>query len=64
MDDLAATYEKLINFSHVSPVNYSSIEHTTQCVYICAFVCVCVKGVILEWVETGQDLQGFEAQDL
>lgn len=60
MDDLAATYEKLINFSHVSPLNYISIEHTTQCVC----VCVWVKGVALEWVETGQDLQGFEEQDL
>jgi len=48
MDDLAATYEKLINLDHVSPSNDIASAHTTQ--HVCVFlratgsVCVWVKG--------------------
>lgn len=31
MDDLAASYPKLINLDHVSPLNYIATAHTTQC---------------------------------
>lgn len=40
MDDLAATYAKLINLDHVSPLNDIATAHTTQsvCVRVCVWV--------------------------
>lgn len=42
MDDLAATYVKLINLDHVSSLNDIVTTHTTQreCVFLCLSVCM------------------------
>ncbi len=67
MDDLAATYAKLINLDHVSPLNDIATAHTTQrvCVSVCDCMCVCVwiKGASQEQLETVYDLQGVDTQN-
>ena len=51
MDDLAATYAKLINLDHVSPLNDIATAHTTQSECVCVCVCFCVRLCVLVWVK-------------